>query len=223
MDDSYLLIDYVYLDSEERKRFAQASHEYLIEQLQFTGSESLTATNNKYRLNFNHPSKFLIWVPHLQKYNTQHEFLAYADNGDWSAAKEKAAKLIWMASRDLSSGDLSGHKIFYHNSTTDSHPAMSTRSHMTSVLAALADKVDAQFMFTEFVNSSGSVTAYPAVLDNCVVLKNELTSADISQTVGVISSGDSLANEFFDWPSLVTRLLVVLYDSYFSKSLHHYF
>ena len=38
MADSYLLIDYVYLDSEERKRFAQASHEYLIEQLQFTGS-----------------------------------------------------------------------------------------------------------------------------------------------------------------------------------------
>ena len=35
--DSYLLIDYVYLDSEERKRFAQATHEYLIEQLQFTG------------------------------------------------------------------------------------------------------------------------------------------------------------------------------------------
>ncbi len=65
MSDSYLLIDYVYLDSEERKRFAQASHEYLIEQLQFTGSESLTAATAKYRLNFNHPCKFLsvILVP----------------------------------------------------------------------------------------------------------------------------------------------------------------
>jgi hypothetical protein len=53
MVDNYLLIDYVYLDSEERKRFAQASHEYLIEQLQFTGSESLNGPNNKYRLKQN--------------------------------------------------------------------------------------------------------------------------------------------------------------------------
>jgi hypothetical protein len=193
MEDSYLLIDYVYLDSEERKRFAQASHEYLIEQLQFTGSESLTATNNKYRLNFNHPSKFLIWVPHLQKYNTHNEFLAYADDGDWAAAKEKAAKLIWMASRDLSSGDLSGNTVYYHNSTTESHPEMSARADMTELLASLAEKVDAQFMFTEFVTNSGSVTAYPAVLDNCVVLKNELSSEDVSNLVFDITSGDATA------------------------------
>jgi hypothetical protein len=193
MDDSYLLIDYVYLDSEERKRFAQASHEYLIEQLQFTGSESLTSTSNKYRLNFNHPSKFLIWVPHLQKYNTHNEFLAYADDGDWAAAKEKAAKLIWMASRDLSSGDLSGNTVYYHNSTTESHPEMSARADMTELLASLAEKVDAQFMFTEFVTNSGSVTAYPAVLDNCVVLKNELSSEDVSNLVFDITSGDATA------------------------------
>ena len=58
-----LLVNYIYLDSEERKRFAQASHEYLVEQLQFTGMESATASSvNKYRLNFNHPVKELVWV-----------------------------------------------------------------------------------------------------------------------------------------------------------------
>jgi len=58
-----LLVNYIYLDSEERKRFAQASHEYLIEQLQFTGVESTTASaSNKFRLNFNHPVKELVWV-----------------------------------------------------------------------------------------------------------------------------------------------------------------
>ena len=40
--DAKLLCDFVYLDSEERKRFAQASHEYLIEQLQFTGAETVS-------------------------------------------------------------------------------------------------------------------------------------------------------------------------------------
>lgn len=57
-----LFIDYIYLDTDERRRFAQASHEYLIEQLQFTGDESVTATNAKIKLNFNHPCKELVWV-----------------------------------------------------------------------------------------------------------------------------------------------------------------
>jgi hypothetical protein len=57
-----LYIDYVYLDTEERRRFAQQTHEYLIEQLQFTGAESITSSSNKIQLNFNHPVKELIWI-----------------------------------------------------------------------------------------------------------------------------------------------------------------
>ena len=54
-----LYVDYVYLDTDERRRFAQVSHEYLIEQLQFTGNES--ATQN-IKMNFNHPVKEIVWV-----------------------------------------------------------------------------------------------------------------------------------------------------------------
>jgi hypothetical protein len=57
-----LYVDYVYLDTDERRKFAQVSHEYLIETLQFTGGESITASSNKLKLNFNHPCKELIWV-----------------------------------------------------------------------------------------------------------------------------------------------------------------
>ena len=57
-----IYVDYVYLDTDERRRFAQTSHEYLIEQLQFTGAESVNSTSNKIKLNFNHPVKELIWV-----------------------------------------------------------------------------------------------------------------------------------------------------------------
>ena len=56
-----LWIDYIYLDTDERRKFAQSSHEYLIEQLQFTGRES---ASNKIKLNFNHPVKELVWVVH---------------------------------------------------------------------------------------------------------------------------------------------------------------
>ena len=63
IENTTLLVNYVYLDSEERKRFAQASHEYLIEQLQFTGVETVAtgAATEKVRLNFNHPVKELVW------------------------------------------------------------------------------------------------------------------------------------------------------------------
>ena len=57
-----LWVDYIFLDTDERRRFAQLSHEYLIEQLQFTGDESVTGLNPKIKLNFNHPVKELIWV-----------------------------------------------------------------------------------------------------------------------------------------------------------------
>ena len=51
--------DYYYLDTDERRRFAQVSHEYLIEQLQYQ-TEGSAAT--KYKLNFNHPVKELVWT-----------------------------------------------------------------------------------------------------------------------------------------------------------------
>jgi len=57
-----IYVDYVYLDTEERRRFAQQSHEYLIEQVQYTGAESITSSSNKIQLNFNHPVKELLWV-----------------------------------------------------------------------------------------------------------------------------------------------------------------
>jgi len=57
-----LFVDYIYLDSDERRRFAQSAHEYLITQLQYTGEESTSQAVNKIKLSFNHPTKELIWV-----------------------------------------------------------------------------------------------------------------------------------------------------------------
>ena len=51
-----LWADYIYLDTDERRRFAQVSHEYLIEQVQ---EQSWSATSQD--LNFNHPVKELVW------------------------------------------------------------------------------------------------------------------------------------------------------------------
>ena len=62
-----LYSDYIYLDTDERRRFAQVSHEYLIEQVQeqstaVTGSNAAAPVSNTVELNFNHPVKELIWL-----------------------------------------------------------------------------------------------------------------------------------------------------------------
>jgi len=57
-----LYVDYIFLDTDERRKMAQNPHEYLFEQVQFTGDESVGSSSNKIKLNFNHPCKELIWV-----------------------------------------------------------------------------------------------------------------------------------------------------------------
>jgi hypothetical protein len=56
-----LWVDYIFLDTDERRRFAQLSHEYLIEQLQYNGPETIQDANPKPKLTFNHPCKELVW------------------------------------------------------------------------------------------------------------------------------------------------------------------
>jgi hypothetical protein len=70
-------VDYIYLDADERKKFSQTAHEYLIEQLQFNGGQLITANNSRsnvttqqININFNHPVKELIWVAQPVNYLT---------------------------------------------------------------------------------------------------------------------------------------------------------
>ena len=100
LDDASLYVNYVFLDTEERRRFAQVSHEYLIEQLQFTGEESIGNSNSgKFKLNFNHPTKALYWVVTLGNYQGG-RFMIYTDC-DWELARCNAAKLLLLAQYDL--------------------------------------------------------------------------------------------------------------------------
>ena len=67
-----LYVDYIYLDTDERRRFAQVSHEYLIEQVQFTGSQTIPrgTTTQNITLNFNHPVKELVWAHVTSNHST---------------------------------------------------------------------------------------------------------------------------------------------------------
>jgi len=76
LDEPTLWVDYIFLDTDERRRFAQLSHEYLIEQLQFTGTDTITTSGSNpdsmksLRMNFNHPCKELVWAIRSSASNT---------------------------------------------------------------------------------------------------------------------------------------------------------
>lgn len=72
--------DYVYLDVEERRRFVSKSHEYLIEQIQYTPPMPVTAKqpNINIRVDFNHPIKEFIFVAQRDYMATVHEWFNYS-------------------------------------------------------------------------------------------------------------------------------------------------
>jgi hypothetical protein len=80
-----LWVDYIYLDTDERRRFAQVSHEYLIEQLQFTGEETVSSTSKSATLNFNHPVKELVWVAQSDALITEQQYNNYGTQGKISS------------------------------------------------------------------------------------------------------------------------------------------
>jgi hypothetical protein len=65
LKNAFLLVEYVYLDEEERVRFSQARHEYLMEQVLFNGEKTVNGLRSSYKLGFTQPCKEVQWVTQL--------------------------------------------------------------------------------------------------------------------------------------------------------------
>jgi hypothetical protein len=83
LSNASIFVDYVYLDTDERRQFAQVQHEYLIDQLQFTGTDSFAGSSLNEKLQFNHPVKELLWVFQLDAntVNGANRWTDYTDSG----------------------------------------------------------------------------------------------------------------------------------------------
>uniref|UniRef100_A0A6C0HM92 Major capsid protein N-terminal domain-containing protein n=1 Tax=viral metagenome TaxID=1070528 RepID=A0A6C0HM92_9ZZZZ len=82
-------IDYIYLDTIEQKEFAKAKHRYLIEQLQYSGQQSISPPTSNYRfaLNFNLPVKELFWVIQLDSVALTNDYFNYSNTMDLTQVK----------------------------------------------------------------------------------------------------------------------------------------
>jgi hypothetical protein len=99
-----LLIDYIYLDSPERRRFAQSSHEYLIEQLQILDKTNIIQQKFQFQINnFVHPSKELIWVVQRQSFTENLDGTNQCRWDNYSATVDNKINPISFSSLDFNS------------------------------------------------------------------------------------------------------------------------
>jgi hypothetical protein len=89
--DLMLWGDYVFLDVEERRRFVSSTHEYLIEQVQYTAPIPIApgATSGSLRLEFNHPVRELFWYIQRDIMSRYHEFFNYSSLGTFEVGSRK--------------------------------------------------------------------------------------------------------------------------------------
>lgn len=93
MKNASLYIDTIFLDTDERRRFAQTEHTYLIEQLQYS-LESFSMKDIHSTLSFNHPCKELIWVLQPDERTLAKEWSDYSLNGNGQQTLAEATLLL---------------------------------------------------------------------------------------------------------------------------------
>lgn len=95
----HLYVDYIFLDGDERRRFAQSSHEYLIEIIQYNEFENVDGIQYTAHLTFTQPTKFVAWFLQPSQYRenpagtNKCQWNNYGINSDKSGYTLKAAVL----------------------------------------------------------------------------------------------------------------------------------
>jgi hypothetical protein len=86
---AFLLVDYVYLDQDERARFLAAKHDYLVEQTTFLGNSIIENSNVTVDVKIEHPCKFIVWAV---KENHPHDPFNYTDNHKYKCGRSLVRK-----------------------------------------------------------------------------------------------------------------------------------
>ena len=123
-----IYVDYIYLDTEERRRMAQQSHEYLIEQVQYNEDRGITTVSNRIDLTFNHPVKELIWVVQPTSYTNCSVATAFGETRlkpftyDQAAVYEQWIQINGQDRLDRRFGDYYNKVQMYQHHTGSANP-----------------------------------------------------------------------------------------------------
>ena len=80
LSEAYLIVDYVFLDNDERLKISKSKHDYLVEQLFFTPNNAISGTNAKIKINSSQPCKLLVWVTQSDEIINANDTFNYTDS-----------------------------------------------------------------------------------------------------------------------------------------------
>lgn len=164
-----LVCEMVLLDTDERRRFAQNSHEQLVEQLQQTGISRLTVGTTRIALTYNHPVKELTWITRLGKFvnpDGRFKFLAYHPT-DMDAMRLQATKRFVLTLARYTGGN----RLVLNNNV------ISAQLNLPNNLLTMFNEIQAVAITTE------------PVVGNVTILGRMLTIEEISRTVDDLFQG----------------------------------
>jgi len=95
LGDCYLLINFIYLDDDERLKFAQSKNDYLIDQLFYTEFNEVTGPMEMIELNVDNPAKFTIFLLQMAYQLNAKNYNNYVDTFD--STQNNASNLITAA------------------------------------------------------------------------------------------------------------------------------
>lgn len=184
---SGLLVHYVYLDAEERRRFAQVGHEYLFEQLQVHESNlQANSASQAQTLNFNHPCKELIWAHRVGAFSGVNDstFLAYTNkDGDTNWDTELLAAAERLARSMIAGAVADG---------TSTASAVSTLEINTSASVQVVDVADDSTVVTAEVGDTlfrFTIVTPPSAASDLYIITNPLTfgTTNMASRLGSVS------------------------------------
>ncbi len=208
----YLLVDYVYLENEERELFINNNHDYLIEVVDRMEKE-VTSINTKTGVTFYKPTKYMIWYAQLERFANRSKFMSWATDDDWEYARNEFAKLVWLVTRDGldATTDPNNPTINLGTGYIDigtQPPFIITGGN--TLLAALAAKVSAVILFAS-TNIDGDVIAN-ATTDNVALITNTITYEDMTTTIDTFKADASSTSDQDNFMDIHTNSIIDIFN-----------
>lgn len=210
LKDVSVLTDYIYLGEDERRRFAVMGHEYLIEQVQFTGEDSVIPDrqDQRIKLHFLHPTKELQWCLINGNYTSSKRFLWYTNDDDWTNAIYECSKQILRDSIVIGEvgEDIVGHLSGVWEEVTHNNHIQVTNYSDKKVFINTDSLKIGEYSLT------GKISAKLVIMPNCnIVIKDicsGITVRDLSFPVEQMvdtraRSDDVFVNQFSNYGELI--------------------
>lgn len=141
IQSAVLYVDYIFLDSDERRRFAQSSHEYLIETVQYNEFCIAPSTTANTHLVFSHPCRYMIFFCQPNQYRANPTGRNKCQWNNFATNPDKSGQPVSSAFIRLNSTDI-----------TDSSQPIEYFNYVQPYMYFIHSPTDGQYLYSFSIN-----------------------------------------------------------------------